>query len=166
MLAQPVLASSDLEDIIDEVLLELDPTIPYSQTAKELLLLTVAVESDCGKGNLKKSRQIGIFQLEPITIVDTHQWAVDRKMLGWKLNQLRERSEIHYHAAIARIYYYRMASLPRVKWVKGGRGKIEELYIPTLAILWKAIYNTPNGKGTVAVAVLKYKRYYWERRYS
>jgi hypothetical protein len=165
VLVQPVLASSDLIDIIDNVLLELDPTIPYSQTAKELLLLTVAVESDCGKGNLKKSRQIGIFQIEYVTLVETHQWAIDRKMLGWKLDQLREISEIHYHAALARIYYYRMATIPQVKWVPGGRGRIEEAYIPELAALWKSKYNTPDGKGTIKEAVRKYKMYYWERRY-
>lgn len=165
MLKQPVLASSDLINIVENVLWKLDPTIPYSQTAKELLLLTVAVESDCGNGNLKKSRQIGIFQIEPITLAETHQWAIDRKMLGWKLDQLREISEIHYHAALARIYYYRMATIPQVKWVPGGRGKIEKEYIPKLAAIWKWKYNTIEGKGTIKEAVRKYKLYYWGRNY-
>jgi len=157
--------SSDLVDIIENVLWELDSTIPYSQTAKELLLLTVAVESDCGNGNLKKSRQIGIFQIEAVTLMETHQWAINRKMLGQKLNQLREISEVHYHAALARIYYERMATIPHVKWVPGGRGKIEEAYIPKLATIWKLKYNTPEGKGTVKEAVRKYKLYYWKRKY-
>jgi len=166
MLAQPVLASSDLIFIIDDVLLELDPTIPYSQTAKELLLLTAAVESDCGTADMtKQKKSIGVFQIKPSTLTETYQWACDRMMLGWKLDQLKEKSEVHFHAAIARIYYHRMAKLPSVRWVKGGKGKIEEVYIPTLAAIWKSSYNTYLGDGTIEVAVTKYKRHYWGRSY-
>lgn len=166
ILAQQVQASSELIDIIDNVLLELDPTIPYSQTAKELLLLTVAVESDCGTANLKKSNgSIGWFQILPSTMKETYQWACDQKMLKWKLDQLKETSEVHFHAAIARIYYYRMAKLPTVYWIKGGRGKMTEASIPAIATCWKNIYNTELGKGTVEGAIVKYKRFYWGRKY-
>jgi hypothetical protein len=86
-------------------------------------------------------------------------------MLKWKLDQLKEMSEVHFHAAIARIYYYRMTKLPSVKWISGGRGKVKESSIPSIAECWKRVYNTYEGKGTMESAVVKYKQYYWKRAY-
>jgi len=167
--AQPTLAaSSDLNliDVIDDVLFELEPIIHYNQTAKELLLLTVAVESDCGANTESLNGSIGWFQILPSTLKETEKWAKTH-MLEWKLKKLREKSEIHYHAAIARIYYFKCKmDLPKVKWVKNGRGKMDELSISEIAKFWKKFYNTCEGSGTVKTAIYKYKLYWWGRNYG
>lgn len=163
-LAQQAPASSDLIYIIDNVLWELDPTIPYSLAAKELMLLTVAVESDGGTAKLDpKSKSIGYFQITKTTMKETHEWACEQKMLQWKLDQLKEESDMHYQAAIARIYYYRMAPEPTVKFIPDSRWKLTEPSIRKLATLWKNTYNTYLGQGTIDQAIVKYKRWFWNR---
>jgi len=144
-------ASSDIEKIIDFTLKELHPEIPYTKTAKNLLLLTVSVESDYGKADLKKSlgRNIGVFQIAPRTFIEIQKWAHDNG-LKQKLNKLKEISEIHFHAALARIHYFmRIKNIPKIK----------NNDIWKMAWVWKTHYNTYKGEGTIEEAIIKYNLY-------
>lgn len=145
---------------IKAVLTYLDPAIPYSDEAVELLMLTAAQESQLGT-YLKqvKGPARGVFQIEPTTEIDMWRTlATDHfKLLRKKISELRSPMELKdatnmelnlgYQIAMARFYYFRIpASLPSPE--------PEEL-----AKYWKRFYNTYLGKGTVEEAVKNYDRF-------
>ena len=146
--------ADQLRTLIKEVLVYLGH---YSESAVELLMLTAAVESNCGTYIEQVNGPArGIFQMEPATEKDIWKnWlvyhgdmesAVLQIMLmyaDWDL-----RANLVYQIAMARIHYLRVAErLP------GSKDVI------AMASYWKQYYNTLKGKGTKEKARQKYLKY-------
>lgn len=149
--------------IVDPVLKHLEM---YSPAASNLMLGTCAQESRLGyflmqvdSHNRPQGPALGVFQVEP----DTHDDIWDnylnfREELSEKVLGLCFRSEatemIHnmkYATAIARIKYWRHPEpLPQAGDLLG------------LAHVWKNIYNSKLGKGTVDEYIDNYNRYVGE----
>lgn len=117
----------------------------YSESLEELLLLTAATESHCGRW----WRQVGgpargIFMMEP----GTQEWIWNKDF----------RDAAHYpfgdmgYDLAAQIYY--AARLYELRGFDGKRKSIEEL-----AADWKTLWNTKHGKGTIVKAIEDYNKY-------
>jgi hypothetical protein len=145
-----------LKGLIVRVLKDMEPEVPYSDTAVNLLMLTAAVESNLGT-YLEQVRgpAQGIFQMEPNTEYDiwknylTYKPQLKDKINGYRAEDTKLGSEelkwnFVYAIAMARIKYLR-SSHPLPPNNKEA-----------LATYWKLVYNTPLGKGTVEKAVKKY----------
>ncbi len=145
--------------IIRTTLLHLDPVIPYSMAAENLLMGTCAQESAMGKYRFQiNGPAVGIFQMEPATHQD--HYANYLKYLDDMINKLFDinpRAGIHgfqwvpddhwYAAAMCRVHYYRVSD------------PLPEDNPEALAQYWKKFYNTEQGKGTVEEFVKNYERY-------
>lgn len=144
---------------IKAVLTWLDPEIPYSDTAVELLMLTCAQETHLGK-YLKQVRgpARGIFQIEPATEKDMFRTLSQRHgAIRAKISELMFQTEgkgftnmelnLAYQIAMARYFYYRVPkALPAND-------------IVSMATYWKKYFNTYLGKGKVIEAIDNYERY-------
>lgn len=147
-------------ELVRDVLKEIDPIIPYNENAVELIMLTVAQESEFGR----YIRQVrgpaqGVIQLEPNTEKDIWinfiRFELDLKEKIKQLtgvtnygNKLALRGNLVYQIILCRIYYYRKPeSLPHRTNIKG------------MATYYKTHYNTYLGKATVEEAINKYKTY-------
>ena len=147
-----------LADLIKRVLIEADL---YSPEAEELLILTVAQESQGGTylRQLGNGPALGIFQMEPATHDDIWENFLGyHESLGERILDVAgmfngpDSKELEYNfryaILMARMQYYRhREALPAVNDVKG------------CAEYWKKYYNTPLGAGTVAEAISNYERY-------
>lgn len=149
------------EHVIRPVLRYLDPEIPYSEGAVELLLGTAAQES-----HLTYLDQLtpgpgpayGLWQMELATHDDHWRWLVDpaRAALKVKIYQMLSlwpsrieqlRTNLLYAAAMCRIHYRRRPErIPEAGDVVGA------------GMVWKSAYNTAAGKGTVDQYVANYRR--------
>jgi hypothetical protein len=146
--------------LIQRVLQEMDIVIPYSEAARELLMLTAAQESHLGK-YLKQDHgpARGVFQMEPATLLDLqtnylkHNPNIRMMVDGFRCSNVRDteielQGNLAYQIAMARVFYYRIkAPLPPAHDVEA------------LAGYWKKFYNTHLGKGTVEEAVFNYSRF-------
>lgn len=144
-----------LRELIIDVLKDIEPEIPYSDSAVELLMLTAAVESNLGT-YIKQVNgpAMGIFQMEPATENDiwknylVYKPSLKAKVLSLKANQSSVKNEMRwntaYAIAMARLKYYRS---PKV---------LPSSSKEDLAKMWKEVYNTHLGKGTVEKAIKKY----------
>lgn len=149
--------TAQLEGLMTGVLRFLDPEIPYSKSARELLKLTAATESHMGT----YIRQIqgparGIFQMEPATEADIwDSYLAFRTKLAEKVQKLRTMSgvfdlkgNIPYQIAMARLLYYRAPDpLPN--------GDDDQW----MARYWKEVYNTELGKGIEEEAIRNFGHY-------
>lgn len=154
-----------LSEMINTVLIYLDPTIRYSPVANDLLMLTAATESHLGT----YWRQLGgpargIFQMEPATEKDI--WAnfltykqpllkLVKDLLGpANFNFPALQWNLAYQIAMARVHYFRVkAPLPSYKSHVDSH---EAVF--ALADYWKEHYNTHLGKGTPKKAYDDYMR--------
>lgn len=123
----------------------LEPEIPYSKAAENLLMGTATHESrltslvQIGGGPAK-----GLFQIEPNTEQDNWdnylRYKPDLKEKVEKLCGIRSldlTGNLPYQVAMARIKYYRSSHpLPAADDIEGQ------------AKIWKIVYNTVHGKGT------------------
>lgn len=148
--------------IIRPVLKYLEPEIPYSLAAENLLLGTCAQESQMGHYlvQLGDGPARGIFQMEPVTHDDIFENFLDyRAPLKEKISALSIRvfisedgeddliGNLYYTAAMARVHYYRQpAALPA-----------DNVY--DLAAYWKKWYNTPLGRGLIEEYITNYDKY-------
>lgn len=148
--------------IIDPVLKYLDM---YSLAASNLMMGTAATESHLGFYLMQVDSQerpqgpaLGIYQMEPATHDDIWKTYLEfRGELLVKVSELLppgtpEPSQmIHnmkYATAMARIKYWRDPEpLPQPMDIEG------------LAHIWKNIYNSKLGKGTVEEFILNYERF-------
>ena len=147
------------ELVVRRALQALDPAVPYSLAAENLLVGTALQES-----RLTYLRQLGsgpargIFQMEPATHDDLRDWARKSKpaingRLEWltavspsALEQLT--TNLLYAAAMARLKYYRSPQvIPAADDIDG------------LGRFYKSIYNSPLGAGTAEEFVSNYQRY-------
>lgn len=129
----------------------------WSPPAEALLMGTAAVESRMGEYlHQVQGPALGVMQMEPSThddIIDNY--LMHRHLLwqdivrvcgvdGVKVDHLI--SNLSYAVAMARVHYLRRPEpLP------------DERDIEALGLYWKAFYNTPAGKGTVAKFVDAYQ---------
>lgn len=152
-----------LRDLIEQVLHYLEPEIPYSETAVELLMLTAAQESHLGTylKQLGEGPARGIFQMEPATESDIYEnylkykTELNGKILdlhgtvaigeGFVLDPLQV--NLAYQIAMARVHYRRVSD------------PLPEIEVTALAAYWKKHYNTRLGRGTVEEAVHNYLRF-------
>ncbi|MCU0601273.1 MAG: hypothetical protein MUC33_01270 [Desulfobacterales bacterium] len=148
-----------LRQLIRETLRHLEPEIPYSEAAVELLMLTAAQETQLGKYLVQiKGPARGIYQVEPasersvLAMLALRHPALHAKLMALNLavdgqdGQLTDRDIIHnlaYATALARCFY----------WLKPGP-------IPKApgdqAAYYKKYWNTHLGKATEAEALAAY----------
>lgn len=131
----------------------------YSDDARELLMLTAAQESHCGK-YLKQINgpAIGIFQMEPATYNDLfdNYLIYNQDLLkiinSFNLNSgtwvLNMTGNIVYQIVIARLQYRRF---------KEAIPPANDLF--SLADYYKRYWNTIKGKATIQEAIDNYNRY-------
>ena len=137
------------ELVIIPTLQYLNPVIPYSIEAVDLLCMTAAHESLNGT-YLKqiKGPALGIYQMEPATHDDiwdnflSHRKILSQLVSGFDLDELV--TDLKYATAMARVHYYRVPeALPKRK----DTGPDSD-YIYHLAKYAKRHYNTELGKAT------------------
>ena len=150
---------NQFREYVDSVLGFLNPVIPYSKNARELLVLTAAAETALGNylwqngGTMQDGPARGIFQME----VNTEDLLRDFIAKNLALQDLIEKTmtaqrdnmvhSLAYQTAMARIYYWtKPGALPDYRDVEG------------MAKYWKKYWNTYLGKGTVEKAVEMYIR--------
>lgn len=148
-----------LRGLIREVLRHLEPEIPYSEAAVELLMLTAAQETQLGKYLVQlKGPARGIYQVEPpseratLVSMELRHPSIYKKLLALNLpldgqdGQKTDRDIIHnlaYATALARCYYWlRTGPIPKSP---GDQ-----------AAYYKKYWNTVAGKATEAEALSAY----------
>lgn len=139
----------------------LDPVIPYSMAAENLLMGTCATESGMGRYlmQLSDGPACGIYQMEGKTEIDVIENFIRfRADLAKRVGDLTIRvrgillndliGNLFYATAMARVHYWRVAEpLP-------AHDDVIEM-----AHYWKAYFNTMKGKGTVEQFIDNYRRY-------
>lgn len=146
-----------LRSLITETLIAIDL---YSDNAVELLMGTCATESLMGKYNqqLGGGPALGIFQMEPATMVDIFdnylKYKPDLIKAIEKISGVNgpSKNDLHYNLVyqilLARIHYLRRKQeIPDYKDVPG------------LANYWKDHYNTKLGAGTPEHFIDNYKKF-------
>jgi len=139
------------EHIINPVLKSLDPLIPHSEEAVDLLLMTSAHESHMGRFlHQVNGPAQGIYQMEPATEGDIHtNFLNSRDELQYLVQVLTLGSglfpemvgNLYYATAMARVHYWRVPeALPKKDSTS--------VYYENLAKYAKKYYNTHLGKAT------------------
>lgn len=160
-------------ELIVDTLKLLEPEIPFSNKAVDLLMLTAAVESDFGTYLKQKDNgpAVGVFQIEHATLTDIfNNYLVYRSDLLFKLNRLFYRDlpsnffigDLISQIVWARLHYYRVPkAIPDAEYIKDKHGNWKLTYsgLSQLASYWKQYYNTALGKGDVQTAIQKYEKY-------
>ena len=146
-------------NIIRPVLEHLDPVIPYSIAAENLLMGTCAQESRMGSYVVQvNGPACGIFQMEPDTHTDIwRNYLTYRDEIAEIIEELSGPGmddnalligNLYYATAMARVHYYRVPmAMPDAD------------NVAQMANYWKLFYNTPEGKGTEAEFIHNYNRY-------
>ena len=153
-----MLNKDDLRIVIIDVLKRLGM---YSDVAVELLMGTCAVESDFGRSieQIGGGPGLGVFQIEPNTMNDIwYNYIRYREGLRVILaeefgmkgpDKERLKNDLEYGIVMARLKYRRSpVALPK-----------SEKDIEGLARVWKKVYNTDLGKGSIEKFISKYKKY-------
>lgn len=147
------------ELVIRPTLKYLEPEIPYSEDAVELLMMTAAHESHLGTYIAQvNGPALGIYQMEPATEDDimlnflSYKEDLDDKVMcvtgrgcGVPTDELV--TNLKYATAMARVHYYRVPeALPTRKAIKHPEAKLD--WIIDMAKYAKKYYNTELGKAT------------------
>lgn len=122
----------------------------YSLEAEQLLLGTAAVESDMGTYIHQVSGPaLGIFQMEPFTYQDI-----------W-VNYLNARIDLHKRILYTCHYVTRpdesalvhnlgyATLMARVKYLRSPKALPNPNDVYGMSVIWKDVYNTVGGKGTI-----------------
>lgn len=142
--------------MVENVLHFLHPHIPYSDKARELLMLTAAAESCLGKYFWQvRGPARGVFQIEPAT----ERWMLQTlgnspSDVGLKIKALGLGNtkfpdmiySLPYQIAMARYFY----------WLKPGAIPAD---LRGMAEYYKKYFNTYLGKATVEGALAAYHDY-------
>lgn len=126
--------------------------------ATNILSGTAAVESNMGQyvTQLGGGPALGIFQMEPKTHKDIWvNYLLYHPQLAKKVMRFQRDTQAStlvynhwYAAAMCRVHYYRSSHpMPAADDIEG------------LATMWKEVYNTKLGKGTVEKFIVKYHQY-------
>lgn len=148
------------ELVVRPQLWDLDPHIPYSQEAEDLLVMTAAHESHLGT-YLKQVNgpALGVYQMEPATHDDIwYNYLEFQGGIKAEVSMLTNQVDyvgpgafwllvynLRYATAMARVHYYRVSeALP-----KRSDFETRSDYVLALAKYAKKYYNTDKGKATV-----------------
>jgi len=147
-----------MRQLVSDTLKKLDPEIPYSLDAENLVLGTGAHES-CGwkyRRQLGNGPALGLFQMEPATFNDIcKNYLKYHSNISEKIKQICHVSVLsaidlisndRLAICMCRVSYYRQKE-PIPKSIEG------------YAELWKLRYNTPLGKGTEEEFIDNYNAY-------
>lgn len=141
------------DHVVVPTLNSLNPVIPFSEEAVDLLMMTCAHESKGGTyikqvGGLA----LGVYQMEETTYTDIWENFIHyRGSLEEKLHRIHHASywssesivtDLKFATAMARVHYY------RVKEALPKKGSNESQYLLALARYAKQYYNTIEGKAT------------------
>lgn len=145
------------EYVVRPALRHLDPEIPYSVAAENLVVGTAMQESQ-----LRYLDQLapgpgpayGIFQIEARTYHDHVKWIDAREDLKRKVDALRAPSPSGLEQLRTNLLYG--AALCRVHYRRSRLGIPDADDVVALGRVWKAAYNTVYGKGTVEQFVRSY----------
>jgi hypothetical protein len=159
------------ELVVRPTLQYLDPEIPYSKEAEDLLCMTAAHESKLGT-YLKQINgpAMGCYQMEPATHQDIHdnylrhQPKIDQKVFdmvdgtsGTPLS-VSVVYNLMYATAMARVHYYRVPeAIPKERDCA-----VSSDYLWALADYAKRHYNTYLGKAKSEDYYKSYLNYYGE----
>jgi hypothetical protein len=136
-----------LRELIQDVLKSLEPNIPYSEAAVELLMMTAAHESNLGEFIKQvKGPALGIYQMEPATYNDIFDnYLIYKHWSPTRLGADVLRWSLWHSTTLARIHYYRVAeALPET--IEGASEYA------------KKYYNTIAGKATATKYLEDYLR--------
>jgi hypothetical protein len=161
---------SQFRSMLDMVLKRMGNAVPYTRSARELLMLTAATESLLGV-YLEQvgGPACGVFQMEPDTERDIWdnflrykpelQSAVMQfRSINPDIQMYELKYNLMYQVAMARMHYRRVkAAIPSCVFDKDGY--LDRDSIHKMAEYWKQYYNTVKGKGKVEEAVSNYVRY-------
>ncbi|GAG58755.1 unnamed protein product [marine sediment metagenome] len=156
---------SHLRDLIDETLHLIVPSM-HTVAARELLMMTAAQESHCGRYLVQQGCGValGIFQMEPATYHDLfdnylryHQVLKCNLEGHFKVHvdnfRINLQGNLPYQIVIARLQYRRF---PEALPGYNSEGKLDTY---AMACYYKKYWNTHKGKATVAEALYKYDKY-------
>ncbi len=151
------------EYVVTPVLKHLDPVIPYSLDAENLILGTIAQESHGSRyiHQLGAGPAVGMCQMEPNTHDDIwenyikYNKALMEKikvleLSGWydEANAKEMAGNNYYAVAMCRVHYRRKPqALPKHDDIAG------------MGAYWKKYYNTYLGAGTVEEFIENYNRF-------
>lgn len=138
----------------------------YSEQAVDLLMLTAAQESHCGKfiRQIGGGPALGIFQMEPATLNDImDNYVRYREKLAADIVLFLTRQSLEMNLAgnllfqivTARVHYMRVPDPIPVR----EAFRTQDDYVMALARYWKQHWNTELGAGTPMDAFLNYNRY-------
>ena len=155
------------ELVIRPTLRHLEPGIPYSEDAVELLMMTAAHESHLGTYIAQvNGPALGIYQMEPDTYKDiwfnflTYKPEISQAISPPYTPNLI--TDLSHATAMARVHYYRVPeALPTRKAIKHPDQKEEVTldWIIAMAKYAKKHYNTELGKATWQQYADAYQRY-------
>lgn len=140
------------ELIIRPTLEYLDPVIPYSEIAVELLMMTAAHESDLGEYVAQiGGPALGIYQMEPATENDIY-----RNFLNFRKVTLNTVSDLMNDVAMGEDLVHNLAyatAMARVQYFRDPQalpsGSLsDESTIRELSHYAKRVYNTEAGKAS------------------
>lgn len=147
-----------MRPFITDTLRKLEPEIPYSENAVNLILGTIAQESAFGKyrRQLGNGPALGIIQMEPATFRDiVKNYLRYHHEIADKIKALARVNEFN---AIDLLNNDRLAvSMCRVHYLR-CKGAIPAT-VKAQAKYWKIGYNTVLGKGTEEEFIKNYAKY-------
>lgn len=132
--------------------------IPYNKQLIDLLLGTLAVESDFGKNFGDQKYDCGAFQINKntrkyiLTKLITRYKKAEKVLQVYQSRYKNCHLILEYQIILATIYYHSRVDYAKLK------GDVW-----SLAWTWKKHYNTILGRGTTTQFVKKYKKYVEER---
>ena len=136
--------------IVIPALESLSPSIPFSEAAVELLMMTAAHETHLGTYiHQVGGPSEGIYQMEPSTEMDIMANFLKYRVELWKRISTDQSliSNLFYATQMARVHYYRdKEALPDIEDFEG------------LARYAKRIWNTTKGKATEIDYLVAYNR--------
>lgn len=157
-----------LRDLIADVMGTYLPAKMVSSDAVELLMMTAAQESWCGRYLEQEGCGValGIFQMEPATYRDLHDNFIRYKedigdmlfenfQMGHESFSVHMRGNLVFQIVVARLQYYRFPeSIPK---------REDKFYLSDhefeLARYYKKYWNTALGKATVTEVLRNYDKY-------
>lgn len=165
------------ELVVRPTLSYLDPDIPYSEDAVELILMTYVHEGIVGNTTYLKQKNgpaLSPFQMESVTYHDHwDNFLAYRPPLEDKLDKMLPQdgpvppekgmpldlvTNLAFAVAMVRVHYYRVPeALPKRKAIKHPDQKDD--WINAMAKYAKKYYNTELGKATWQDYAKAYKKY-------
>ena len=154
------LTERQLEDLARRVFKHL-PHIRTTRALLDLVVETAVAESDGGRIVKNSFGDYGVFQMKPWVAKESLAWLkanhkdVYRAIMNLRDRRLSEKDNLvrnlPYATAMCVTYYWRRAGDSAL------RRRIETQH--ERAVMWKSLYNTRKGYGTVAAYIERNKNY-------